>query len=212
MVSVVITDYVQFILLSFGMLFVCLFSVGKLGWQPLVDTVKNVHGPAGFDPFDSSGFGVSYVIWMLFTFGIVSCAIWPTAVMRVLAAKDENVVRRLYQWSSIGFMTRFIIPQFLGICALTWLWQMGPETGYFTAEGALTSDSNETFKAMPRFLAWILPTGLIGLIAAGMLAAFMSTHDSYLLCWATSIVEDVINPSVGGNLSMKSRLLMSREF
>lgn len=210
MVSVVITDYIQFIVLSFGMLFVCLFAVAKLGWQPLVDTVKNVHGPAGFDPFDQGGFGVSYVIWMLFTFGIVSCAIWPTAVMRVLAAKDENVVRRLYQWSSIGFMTRFIIPQFLGICALTWLWQIGPETGYFVADGALTGDANETFKAMPRFLAWLLPTGLIGLIAAGMLAAFMSTHDSYLLCWATSIVEDVINPSMGGELSMKNRLLMSR--
>ena len=210
MVSVVITDYVQFVVLSFGMLFVCLFSVNHLGWQPLVDTVKNVHGAAGFDPLNRSGFGLSYVVWMFFTFGIVSCAIWPTAVMRVLAAKDEKVVRRLYQWSSIGFMTRFIIPQFLGICALTWLWQIGPETGYFAADGALTGDADETFKAMPRFLAWVLPTGLIGLIAAGMLAAFMSTHDSYLLCWATSIVEDVVNPLMGGNLSMKSRLLMSR--
>ena len=43
-----------------------------------------------------------------------------------------------------------------------------------------------------------------------MLAAFMSTHDSYLLCWATSIVEDVINPVMGGKLSMSRRLLMSR--
>ena len=210
MVSVVITDYVQFVVLSFGMLFVCLFAVYELGWQPVVDTVKHVHGPAGFDPFDQGGFGVAYVVWMFFTFGIVSCAIWPTAVMRVLAAKDESVVRRLYQWSSIGFMTRFIIPQFLGICALTWLWQIGPDTGYFSADGVLTDDAGATFKAMPRFLAWILPTGLIGLIAAGMLAAFMSTHDSYLLCWATSIVEDVVNPSLGGNLSMNQRLLLSR--
>ena len=152
MVSVVITDYVQFVVLSFGMLLVCWFAVQELGWQPLVDTVKQVHGPAGFDPLDQGGFGVSYVIWMFFTFGIVSCAIWPTAVMRVLAAKDESVVRRLYQWSSIGFMTRFVIPQFLGICALTWLWQIGPETGYFPADGGLTGGRRRNLQSDAAFL------------------------------------------------------------
>ena len=208
MVSVVITDYIQFVVLSFGMLFVCLFAVFKLGWVPLVDTVKQVHGASGFDPLNQDGFGPSYVIWMA-VYGLVACAVWPTAVMRLLAAKDTQVVRRLYSWSAIGFMTRFIIPQFLGICALTWLWQQGDVSGYFV-DGALIDDPQESLKAMPRFLGWLLPTGVIGLVAAGMLAAFMSTHDSYLLCWATSIVEDIVNPIAGGNLKTATRLLLSR--
>ncbi len=209
MFSVVVTDYVQFILLSVSMLFVCAYSISVLGWQPLVDTVKTVHGAAGFDPFDQDGFGITYVLWMMFTFRLVSCAIWPTAVMRVLAARDEVVVRRIYTWSSIGFMTRFIIPQFIGICALTWLWQQNHDT-YFDSQGVLIAGADESFKSLPRYLAWLLPTGLIGLLAAGMLAAEMSTQDSYLLCWATRIVEDVINPLTGGRLSMRMRLLLSR--
>lgn len=48
--------------------------------------------------------------------------------------------------------------------------------------------------AMPLMLGRILPIGLIGLITAGMLAAFMSTHDSYLLCWSSVITQDVIAP------------------
>lgn len=210
MVSVVITDYIQFVVLSFGMLFVCLYAVMQLGWAPVVDVVKEVHGVSGFDPLDGDGFGPSYVVWMII-YGLVACAVWPTAVMRVLAAKDEQVVRRLYSWSAIGFMTRFIIPQFLGICALAWLWNQGSATGYFP-DGQLIDNADETIRAMPRFLATLLPTGIIGLVAAGMLAAFMSTNDSYLLCWATSIVEDVINPLYGGNLAMRTRLLLSRIF
>ncbi len=213
MVSVVITDYIQFVVLSFGMLMVCLLAVSRLGWEPIVETVKTVHGPAGFDPLDENGFGPSYVVWMIFTFGLVSCAVWPTAVMRVCAAKNTQVVRRLYCWSSVGFMTRFIIPQFLGICALTWFWQQhGPGSRFFDTEGALAGDPDATLSAMPLFLSQILPTGLIGLVAAGMLAAFMSTHDSYLLCWAAILVEDVIHPIMGGRLTTRTRLRLARVF
>lgn len=210
MVSVVITDYVQFVLLALAMLGVSVYSMNQIGWDSLVNTVKTVHGVAGFDPFNQEGFGPLYVIWMVFTFGLVSCALWPTAVARVLAAENEEVVGHLYIWSSIGFMTRFIIPQFLGICALAWLYKLGPQTGYFAADGSLIADPDASLKAMPRYLAWALPVGGIGLFAAGMLAAMMSTHCSYLLCWATTIVEDVINPAVGRKLSMNRRLLLTR--
>ncbi|MDZ4852413.1 MAG: sodium:solute symporter family protein [Pirellulaceae bacterium] len=210
MVSVVITDYVQFVLLAFAMLGVSLLGIYQIGWEPLVETVKTVHGAPGFDPLNQDGFGITYVVWMFFTFGLVSCGVWPTAVARVLAAENERVVRHLFVWSSIGFMTRFIIPQFLGICALAWLAKLGPTTGYFTAEGLLTSNSDETLKAMPRYLAWAIPSGGIGLFAAGMLAAMMSTHCSYLLCWATSIVEDVVNPMMNGKLTMQWRMFLTR--
>ena len=213
MVSVVITDYIQFVVLSLGMLAVCFLAVKEIGWPAIVETVETIHGKAGFDPFDGDGFGISYVIWMIFTFGLVSCAIWPTAVMRVCAAKDTQVVKQLYRWSSIGFMTRFIIPQFLGICAMVWLFQQaGAGSRFFPAEGGLTLDADETLRAMPLFLGQILPIGLIGLVTAGMLAAFMSTHDSYLLCWAAIIVEDILGPILGDRLTVKRRLLLARIF
>ena len=211
MVSVVITDYIQFVVLSFGMLFVCLYAVspswaGCRWWRPS----KTCMATPALIPSTSPVLEPSYVVWMI-VYGFVACAVWPTAVMRVLSAKSEQVVRRLYNWSAIGFTTRFIIPQFLGICALTWLWQQGDASGYFP-DGTLTADADETIKAMPRFLATLLPTGVIGLVAAGMLAAFMSTNDSYLLCWAASIVEDVINPLFRGRLHTKTRLRLSRLF
>ncbi len=46
---------------------------------------------------------------------------------------------------------------------------------------------------------------------AGMLAAFMSTHDSYLLAWASSLVQDVVGPMVG-EISDATRILLTRIF
>jgi len=48
--------------------------------------------------------------------------------------------------------------------------------------------------AMPVFFARLLPSGFIGVLTAGMMAGFMSTHDSYLLCWASVITQDVVAP------------------
>jgi SSS family solute:Na+ symporter len=63
---------------------------------------------------------------------------------------------------------------------------------------------------MPRFLGILLPSGLLGLVAAGMLAAFMSTHDSYLLCWSSVLTQDVIAPLGGDRMSTASRLKVTR--
>jgi len=46
----------------------------------------------------------------------------------------------------------------------------------------------------PFILSEILPNGLLGAFAALMLAAFVSTHDTYLHSWATILVQDVIMP------------------
>ncbi len=243
MVSVVITDYIQFVVLSFGMLLACALAVAKLGWSNIVGTVAQVHREAGFNPLDPEIFGPSYVIWMIFTAGIVSCAVWQTAVMRACAAESTKVVKRLYVWSSIGFMIRFMIPQFLGICALVYLVQDDDGRRAFFQEKTVAEsnvdegeeataetpgketenspdvdlrkfepveDKERTLYAMPVFLGQLLPIGLIGLVGAGMLAAFMSTHDSYLLCWSSVLVEDVVNPLCGYDLSVKTRLLLAR--
>jgi SSS family solute:Na+ symporter len=63
---------------------------------------------------------------------------------------------------------------------------------------------------MPIFLAKIIPSGFLGLLAAGMFAAFMSTHDSYLLSWSSVITQDIVAPLKKERLSDKVRLLITR--
>jgi SSS family solute:Na+ symporter len=210
MVSEVVLDYVQFVVLTFGLLLATLLSIRNLGWSNIVETVSLLKGRAGFDPFDTEGFGPAYVVWM-FILGLVSCAVWQTAVIRACAAKDTTTVKRLYMWSSIGFLMRFLLPYFLGISALVYISQHGALRSIFMPAGG-PADPQVTLMAMPVYLSQILPAGLIGIITAAMLAAFMSTHDSYLLVWSSVLTQDVVAPWFKNGLSSKVRMTLVRIF
>lgn len=207
MLSVVVTDYLQFVVLAVGMVVACLFALRAAGWTNVVNAVQSVHGEGGFDPV--KGFGWGEIAQNALIVGIVSTAVWPTAVMRAVATRDPGVVRRLYLWSSIGFMTRWIIPQFLGVCALAYLWNdPRAHATFFSADGKVITDTS--LAAMPLFLSQILPVGIIGLVLAGMIAAQMSTDSSYVLCWSSVLVEDVIVPAMDQKLSDRARIRLTR--
>ena len=222
MISVVISDYVQFVVLSFGLLLTTGLAIWKLGWTNIFDTIEQVMGPAGFDPtIADGGFGSEYIVWMGFM-GLVSCAIWPTSVARALAMESPEAVKRQYTFASISYMIRLLIPYFWGICAFVFitatpsLKELFFPAGYPVPEtlpdGALALDN---LYGMPVFLGRILPVGVIGVITAGMIAAFMSTHDSYLLCWSSVLTQDVIAPIYerdGRVLSPKARVTLTRFF
>ncbi|MBN2456654.1 MAG: sodium:solute symporter family protein [Sedimentisphaerales bacterium] len=210
MVSVVITDYIQFVVLSVGLLLATVLAIYELGWANIFDTVIQQMGEKGFNPLMAEGeFGVEYVLWMSF-FMLIACAVWPTAVARALAAENPQTVRKQYMWSSISFLIRFIIPYFWGICAFVFIITKSPqlkELFFPTAEGV---EPLNNLYAMPIFLGRILPAGVIGIISAAMIAAFMSTHDSYLLCWSSVITQDVVAPLMKGKLNTPARIRLTR--
>lgn len=210
MVSVVVLDYIQFVVLSFSLLATSVFAIRYLGWGNIIETVSQLKGEAGFNPFDNKGFGSSYVIWMFFL-GLVNCAIWQTAVIRACSAESVQTVKRLYTFASVGWLIRFLLPCFFGISAFVFIAQHPTLKNVFLPEGSV-ADSQVTLMAMPIFLSQILPAGFIGIVSAGMLAAFMSTHDSYLLCWSSVLTQDVVAPWFKNGLSSKTRLLLTRIF
>ena len=66
-----------------------------------------------------------------------------------------------------------------------------------SVNASLASLSSDTLKGQmraPFVLSEILPIGLIGAFAALMLAAFISTHDTYLHSWGSIFIQDVIMP------------------
>jgi SSS family solute:Na+ symporter len=60
--------------------------------------------------------------------------------------------------------------------------------------GELETETLKSQMRGPLVLSTVLPVGLLGAFAALMLAALVSTHDTYLHSWATILVQDVIMP------------------
>ena len=81
---------------------------------------------------------------------------------------------------------------------------------------ALPAPNDEVHAALanqvrtPCALSVMLPKGLLGLICASMLAAFVSTHDTYLHSWGSILVQDVILPFRKTPISPRQHLWLLR--
>jgi len=179
MLSVLITDFLQFIVMSAGLIVTTFLILYKVGWSTLVDTVQTHYGKGGFNPFVNENMGWSYVIFnaLLNTAAVLT---WQTQIARVLAAKDSRTGRKVYTGTSFFFVARFLIPGIWGIAALALLTpqQVG----------------GNSLLAMPKMLSIIVPPGIMGLLVAAMLAADMSTDSSYMLTWGSVIYNDIMAP------------------
>ncbi|HNS22600.1 MAG TPA: sodium:solute symporter family protein [Sedimentisphaerales bacterium] len=195
MLSVLVTDFLQFIVMSAGLIITTLLILGKVGWDGLVTAVETHHGAGGFNPFANPTMGWSYVIFnaLLNTAAVLT---WQTQIARVLAAKDSATGRRVYTGTSFFFVARWLVPGIWGIAALAML---APE-----------QVPQDSILAMPKMLGMVLPAGLMGLLIAAMLAADMSTDSSYMLTWSSVIYNDILAPFRKTKWSEKRGLVWNR--
>jgi solute:Na+ symporter, SSS family len=210
MLSVLVTDYLQFLVMGFGIVVVSLWILKDFGWDwnGIVQTLwYRFDGTTEtalplkshpFNPFDTTSFGWKYVLWQA-VFQIAVVTTWQTQISRVLAAKDEETAKRMYRRSAFYFVGRFALPVLFGIGAFI----------YFGQQGGLPAGLDSR-TAMPAYLGKILPVGLVGIVVAAMLAAEMSTDSGYLLTWATVIYNDLILPCLRRPFSERARLLLTR--
>lgn len=192
MLSVLITDFLQFVVMSVGLIAVTVLVLVNIGWDKLVGAVETHHGAGGFNPFVNAELGWEYVLFQ-FLLNFAAVLTWQTTIARVLAAKDSETGKKIYTRTSFFFVCRFLIPGIWGIAALATLGKMP-----------------NSLDAMPIFLSTFVPLGLMGLCIAAMLAADMSTDSSYMLTWGSVIYNDIMAPFRKTPWSEKKGLFVNR--
>jgi SSS family solute:Na+ symporter len=192
MVSIAVTDFIQYVVLSTATLLISLTVIGKVGWGNLVSTVSSQFGPAGFDPIAHPEFGWTFIIWQVLTWTAGNTC-WQTTAMRVFALRQPELSRRVYTWTGFIFLGRGMFPILWGIAAL-----------------AVLGPGHDPVTAMPEFLHQLLGPGARGIVLAGMLAATMSVNSAYLLGWSSIISQDIIVPLRRKPLSEKAQMRVNR--
>lgn len=256
MVSVIINDYIQFIVLSLGMalgIFFCL-THESLGWERMIDTIAVERGEAMFNPLAApveiapkelspeaydriltnippsiretvvdeatgklkpvtlAGYGWTWIVFNMLVFFVAGFC-WAPESSRALTAKNPQVAKRTFLFSSPGQFARLAIPALWAVAAFTLISQTPELKDFFFPTHELygmAGPIHEPAAAMPLMLGKIMPTGLLGLLVAGLLAAFLSTNDSYLLCWASVIARDIVGPLRGKPLTGQQEIRVIR--
>jgi len=197
MLSVIVTDYIQYVMMMIGMGIVTYLSISHTGVQEIIAGIQERLGNEGWDPFINPRFGIVFILWQILLWFSVN-TIWQTSSMRIFSVKDVGVVKRTLLWAGVSFIGRATVPMLWGMAALV----------YFSGgQGDV-----EAIDAMPKMLAEIVPTGLLGIVLAAMLAAFMSTNSCYLLSWSAILTQDVVAPLRKTDMTSSQRIFLTRVF
>ena len=182
--SVVVTDVIQTTVLTLGSIFIAFIAWSKLSpellsglpqdWTSLKfswtlsETASNGHAEFEF-------FGLLVIVWVLK--GLLLNAGGPAQMydfQRFLAARHPRDAAKVGAAWSFFLIVRWAMATGIALLALVGI--------------AGVTDSE---KVMPIVLLQYLPTGIRGLVIAGLLAAFMSTFSSIVNSGASFIVRDI---------------------
>ncbi|MGB7067980.1 MAG: hypothetical protein WBD22_00610 [Pyrinomonadaceae bacterium] len=163
MFSVVVTDYLQFVVLSLGVFVALVAVLANVDLGSIANAVMVQHGESGVNPLVNPRFGWMFIVWILIS-NVAAGALWQPGTSKALASENPEVAKKVFFYTSLTFAGRAMIPMFIGVAALAYL---GP--------------NESPTAAMPKFLGIVTPKGFLGLLVAGMLAASMSTYSAYLL-------------------------------
>jgi solute:Na+ symporter, SSS family len=192
MVSIVITDFIQFCALSLGTVLITIWAIHEAGWGSMYHAVATNMGAGGFSPIINARYGWAYIFFQIFLWLAVHTC-WQTTAMRTFSTESPEVSKQVFSWTGFIFLGRGMMPMLWGIAALAML---GPHVN--------------SLNAMPMMLSKILPVGIMGLVVAGMLAATMSVNSSYLLGWSSIIAQDIIHPLRKNPLSPRKQMILNR--
>lgn len=167
--SLTLTDIVQFVIKTVGLMFIllpiCLYRIG--GWDELVAKL-----PASSFSFTAIGWSTIVTYFVIYFFGVlIGQDIWQ----RVFTARNERVAR--YAGTTAGIY-----------CVL---YGLGGALIGMTAK-VLLPDLDNANNAFAAIVQAALPDGIRGLVIAAALAAMMSTASAALLAASTVLTEDLI--------------------
>ncbi len=224
MYSVVLTEVLQFVIMTIsciliGVIAIQLVSPEQLnavipeGWKSLAFGWKLdlnwTNFPAEInqalnDKIGADGYELFTIFMMIVIFrGILVSVAGPVPgydMQRVLAtrtAKESALMSGLV--SAVLFIPRYLMIAGLGVIALV----------YFNPELLFSEGVIDFEKVLPFALSNFIPTGVLGIMLAGLIAAFMSTFAANVNAGPAYIVNDIYKRFINPNASNKTYIRLS---
>lgn len=215
-VAVTLTGFLQGILFSFGLLLIVGVLMRTMTWSQITATLSAAPPDASLvNPFQTSEIE-NFNMWffLIGAFALVYHHMaWQGNQGYFCAARNPHEARMgriLFIWRQ--FIEKLLII-LLPVCVYTLLHHPA-----FADQAARTHDALRSIEnpqivqqmTVPLGLRELLPRGVMGALCAMMMAAFVTTHDTYLHSWGSIFVQDVVLPLRGKPLSPKRHILLLR--
>ncbi len=220
MISVVITEVVQFFILA-----IASFAVGIIALTKVAPTTLHRMVPAGWDnlffgwhlgldwstllpaasaKIAADGYGIfGFFVMMLLFKGMLVSAAGPAPnydMQRILSSKNPREASMMSAWVNIVLT----FPRYFLIAGLTVL------AAAFFSDNIRAMGPNMDFElVLPMALGRFVPAGLLGFLIAGLLAAFMSNFAATVNAAPPYFVNDIYKRFINPNADPKTYVRLS---
>ena len=219
MYSVVLTDLLQFAILGIASIFIGIIAIVKVspdqlsavvpdgwknlffGWQLNMDWSNFISSVN--DKISNDGYSLFTIIIMMMLFkGVLQSMAGPAPnydMQRVLATRRPKESAMMSGIVSICLFPRWIMVTGITVLALV----------YYSPTLQAMGSGIDFEMILPYIINNFIPTGLLGILLAGFLAAFMSTFDATVNSGAAYVVNDIYKRYFKPDASDRTYIIMS---
>ncbi len=215
-ISVIVTDFLQGLFCNIVFIVILVILFMEFNWNDIITGLKMapLH-QSRINPFDTSAipdFNMWYFligVFMMF-YGVLAWQGQQGYFCSAKNAHEQQMAAILSNWRLVALGLLLVL---LSVSAFVVL--HNPKYGAVAAKvrATLNTIDNKQIQEqlrVPLVLVNVLPKGIVGLFCAVMLAAFISTHDTYFHTWGTIFIQDVILPFRKKPFSPKVHMLLLR--
>jgi SSS family solute:Na+ symporter len=220
MFSVVITEFLQFTIMTIASVFVGIIAINSvspemlnkfipagwtnvffgwrldLDWSGLIDAVNT--------KIQSDGYGLFGIFFMMMLFkGILVSAAGPAPnydMQRVLATRSPKEAAKMSWFVSVVLF----FPRYMMIAGMTVL-----ALAFYSPQLKAMGAGIDFELVLPYTIKNLLPVGLVGILLAGLLAAFMSTYAATINAAPAYVVNDIYKRFINPNAEPKRYVHLS---
>jgi SSS family solute:Na+ symporter len=215
-VAVMVTDFLQGVFGNIVFVIVILFLLLVFSWSQISETLLSAPQQNSLaqpfqlgeeEHFNFWYFAISIIVMF---YGVLA---WQGTQGYKSAAKDPHEAKMAGILGGWRFRVLMLIVIVVPICVRTFLQHPDfaeASAGVTASLDGIGNDALRNQLRTPLALGAMLPVGLLGLMCAAMLAALISTYDTYLHSWGSIVIQDVVLPFRKRPLSSRQHLWMLR--
>lgn len=199
-VAVIITDFIQGIIINIVFIAIVIYFLYLFSYDQIFDALLTAPADASkLNPYKTSQ-AEDFNLWY-FVIGVIGVFYnklsWQGTQGYNSSARTAHEAKMGQVLTNWRMLPQLLFLLFIPICAYVVLHHqefIAQAQAVNSVMGGIESTATQTQVRVPLVLIQFLPVGLMGAFAAVMLAAFISTHDTYLHSWGSIFIQDVLMP------------------
>lgn len=216
-ITIMVTDFIQGIFMFLAFIVIIIYLMTHFNWIQMSETLSSMsqENASLLNPFKTrhiQDFNIWYYLIAIYG-AFWNRLSWQGSMGYQGAAKTPHEAKMSGVISDWRGLIMIIFVVMMPVFILTLMHHPGFAAQAQSVNAELDTIDNEITKfqmIVPVALSQILPRGLMGLMVTVMMAALLSTHNTYLHSWGSILVQDVIVPLRKKPLTLKQHLFLLR--